>query len=64
MGHRISSRGITPDENKITAIQKMKSPSNQKELKTFLGMVNYLSKFLPKLSEHTKVFRDLEKKYS
>ena len=27
-------------------------------------MVNYLSKFLPKLSDHTKLFRDLEKKYS
>jgi len=31
-------------------------------MKRFLGMVTYLSKFLPNLSDHTKLFRDLEKK--
>jgi len=33
-----------------------------KELKRILGMINYLSKFLPNLSNETKLFRDLEKK--
>ena len=62
IGHTITKNGIKPDEAKITAIQKLKTPENLKQLKTFLGMTNYLSKFLPQLSNETRIFRDLEKK--
>ena len=31
----------------------MPNPTNKKELETFLGMVTYLSKFIPKLSDET-----------
>ena len=40
----------------------MKPPKNIKELKRFLGMINYLGKFIPNLSERYKILRDLEKK--
>ena len=40
----------------------MKNPENINELKTFLGMVNYLGKFLPNLSKETEHLRILEKK--
>ena len=40
----------------------MEAPKNIKNLKSFLGMINYMSKFLPNLSEDTKIFRELEKK--
>jgi len=46
----------------VKAILNLKKPNNIKELKRILGLVNYLSKFLPKLSDNTKILRELEKK--
>ena len=40
----------------------MKTPQNLAELKTFLGMITYLGKFLPNLSQETECLRQLEKK--
>ena len=62
IGHKISKDGIKPDENKIEAITKMPSPRNVKALKRFLGMIGYLAKFIPNLTDETKILRDLEKK--
>ena len=53
IGHIITKNGIKPDDDKILAIKELKAPNNLKELKTFLGMINYLAKFLPSLSEET-----------
>lgn len=64
LGHVISRDGLKPDPNKIAAIKVMKSPTNQKELKRFLGMVSYLSKFLPSISQTTSKLRELDKKDS
>jgi len=62
IGHEITKFGIKADEKKIRAIKEMKPPHNVKSLKQFLGMINYLYKFLKNLSDETKIFRDLEKK--
>lgn len=51
LGHVIDKYGIHADPKKIEAIIKMKSPENVTELKRFLGMVNFLGKFIPKLSD-------------
>ena len=40
----------------------MEPPNDIKELRMFLGMVNYHAKFLPKLSDQTKNMRLLDKK--
>lgn len=40
----------------------MKAPENVKQLQQFLGMVNYLGKFCPNLSDETHILRQLEKK--
>ena len=37
----------------------MPQPVNKKELQSFIGMVNYLSKFTPRLSELAECLRDL-----
>ena len=37
----------------------MPQPANKKELQSFIGMVNYLSKFTPRLSELAECLRDL-----
>ena len=64
VGHVITEHGIKPDDNKIKAIQDMPSPGNRKELERFLGMVTYLGKFLPNLSDVTAPLRDLLKQDS
>ena len=62
IGHLLTKDGIHPDPRKVEAIHSLKTPTDVKSLKRFLGMVNYLAKFLPKLSEMTQPLRNLEKK--
>jgi hypothetical protein len=61
-GNIYSAEGVKADPEKIEAITAMRPPETKSEVKSFLGMVNYLQKFIPRLSEHTKLLRDLEKK--
>ena len=48
-----------PDPDKIQAIKEIKVPTNVSKLRRFLGMVTYLSKFSPNLSQKVKPLRDL-----
>jgi transposase InsO family protein len=50
-GHVISSAGIKPDPDKVSAIIKMAAPTNVSELRCFLGMVNQMSKFCNDLAQ-------------
>ena len=63
LGHEINENGIKPNEKKVEAIIKLKAPEkNTKDLKSFLGAIQYMAKFLPKLSEQTDRLRKLLKK--
>jgi hypothetical protein len=59
-----SSQGVRPDWRKTQEIAKLPSPTSVKELQQFLGMVQYLAPFIPKLSEYTASLRGLLKKES
>ena len=59
LGQLIDETGVRPDPDKVRAIQEMRSPTNVKELRQFLGMVNQLSKFLPFLADQSKPLCDL-----
>ena len=52
-GHEIDENGIKLYEEKVEAILQLKPPENTKELKSFLGAIQYIAKFPPKLSERT-----------
>ena len=39
------------DPEKVRAVVEMQTPDDPKALRRFLGMVTYLSKFIPQLSE-------------
>jgi len=62
VGHIVSSDGVRPDDAKIRAIVDMPSIADKKDLQRFLGMVTYLSKFVPNFSSHTDTLRQLLKK--
>ena len=53
--------GAHPDPSKVSAIKEMPAPQNKGELQSFLGMVTYLSPFIPQLSSHTATLRGLLK---
>ncbi|UYV63325.1 K02A2.6-like, partial [Cordylochernes scorpioides] len=62
LGHIVTTEGIKIDPEKVRAIGEIKSPSNKQELQRLLGMVQYLSRFIPNLAEKTKNMRLLLKK--
>lgn len=61
MGHVICQDGLKPDPDKVQGIKEMPTPTSKQDLKRLLGMVNYLQKFAPNLSEVTSPMRDLLK---
>ena len=59
IGHLLTDKGLAPDLNKVCAIINMPTPTSVKSLQQLLGMVQYLSKFLPQLSSVTEPLRQL-----
>ena len=59
LGHVIDKDGIRPQTSKVEAIQKMPLPSDPKELRSFLGMVNYYDRFIPGLATKCACLNDL-----
>ena len=60
-GIEISEKGINPDPNKISNLRNALPPSNVNELRSFLGLCTYVSRFIPSFSEKTAVLRELLK---
>ncbi|KAK2720526.1 hypothetical protein QYM36_004414, partial [Artemia franciscana] len=60
-GHIISNAGIKPDPEKLRAINEMPTPKSKEELQTLLGMLNFLSRYIPNLATHNQPLRDLIK---
>ena len=50
LGHTIDAQGVHPTGEKIKAIKNAPQPKNVTELRSFLGILNYYSRFLPTLS--------------
>ena len=63
-GNVVSDQGILPDPKKVQSIKNWPSPKSPKELQSFLGAVNYLSKFIPELSSLRSPLQGLIKKDS
>ena len=51
MGHIISDQGIEPDPEKVRAITGMPPPKDKEGVRRFLGLVHYLSRYIPNLSK-------------
>ena len=64
MGHVISRDGLKPEDDKVTAIKNMLKLTMRPEVLTLLVFVNYLSKFLPKLSDVSASLRELTTDHS
>ena len=58
------SNGAHPDPQKCDNIKNKPAPTSIKELQQFLGIIQYMSPFIPKLSSHTDPLRKLLQKDS
>ena len=56
VGDTFTDKGLKADPKKIKAISEI-PPEDKPALQRFLGMVNYLGKFIPNLSELTTSLR-------
>lgn len=61
LGHKLSDKGIDVDSKKVNEIMSFRSPVNKEELRSFLGLVTYVGKFIPDLGTTTDFLRKLTK---
>ena len=61
-GHIFSAEGVSPDPEKIKALQDAKKPENASGVRSFLGMAQYSARFIPNFSTITEPLRNLTKK--
>ena len=62
LGHMIDAKGIHPMEDKVHAIHEAPIPQNITQLRAFVGLLNYYSKFIPQVATHVApLYKLLEK---
>ena len=62
LGHIVSERGIEIDPDKIKAIQEMTVPKTKKDVREFIEKLQYISRFIVKLTIiYDSVFKLLRK---
>ena len=60
-GETYTTDGCKPVQSEVSAIVEMTAPTCEKQVQSFIGMVNYLSKFSARLSELAEPIRELSK---
>ena len=50
IGHMFGKDGVSPDDSKVQAIVNLKSPENIAELRSVLGMIKYLGRYVPNMA--------------
>jgi hypothetical protein len=53
LGHIIDDEGIHPDTDKLGSIREWRTPRNYNDVQRFIGLVNYVSSFLPDIMAYT-----------
>ena len=59
IGHVATSQGLKADSAKVSAVKNMSPLTDVAGMRRFLGLAQYLAKFLPNLADKTKPLRDL-----
>ncbi|CAH1255636.1 RTL1 [Branchiostoma lanceolatum] len=61
-GHVVTPDGVNPSEEKIAAIREAEAPKTVGEVRSFLGLVHYVAKFIPNLATMTEPLQKLTRK--
>ena len=59
---RLTAVGILPTEKKLEAVRRFKAPTNATEVRSFLGLVTFVAKFIQNLADLARPLRLLTKK--
>ena len=59
VGHLLTAQGVKPDPERVQAIVDMPDPVDKKGVQRFLGMVGYVHKFIPNMSDIAKPLRTI-----
>ena len=62
IGNLYTPEGVKADAKKVEAIKQMQPPTCKQQLCSFLGMVTYLSQYMPNISSLTSDLRGLLRK--
>ena len=62
LGHWLTQEGVKPDSGKLQAIADMPALKSLTDVQRFLGMITYMGKFIPQLSQITEPLRSLAKR--
>ena len=62
LGHTLSPDGVRLNDNKVKAVKEFKRPTCCKEVKSFLGLVNFYRRHLPNLAAVTRSLTALTRK--
>ena len=67
LGHVINQEGVMVDPQKIQAVADWKQPQNVKEVRSFLGLAGYYTRFVEGFSKialpMTSLLRNVHKKF-
>ena len=58
-GHVFTSEGLKVDPDKVTTIEQITAPTDKAGVRRLLGMINYLSRFVPNLTDLAEPLRQL-----
>ena len=61
-GHEVTKSGVNCSEEKVAAIQDATAPKNASEARSFMGLVQYVSRFIPNLSSVAEPIQKLIRK--
>ena len=62
LGHVVTPEGISPNPDKVRVVQEYPTPTNLKELRSFLGLANYYRRFVRGFSHIANPLNALTKK--
>lgn len=62
LGFIVSEEGISPAEDKILAVKNAPSPKDITQLRSYLGLLNFYSRFIPNMSTRLKPLYNLLEK--
>lgn len=62
IGYRITANGISVARNKLEAIELLNPPTSTEEVRSFLGLVNFVNRYIPHMATITNPLNQLTHK--
>lgn len=59
LGYMVSDKGIRQTDERVGAIKSLSAPKSKEELQSLLGLINYVTRFIPHLATQTEPLRRL-----